>query len=411
MTSPKSKSRLAEALLVVFGIAFAFVLAEAGYRVILRVQHAERFVTPEISALGVYDKSYWEYDEDFGYRYPPKRVIHLTNVADGLVNGCGTLDVINERGNIGPIVGDYDTAEQKVLLFGDSWAAFQVEGLTVADFLQETLERETGKSTHVVNFGRDGYSILQMFDMAAAKIPEWKPDVAIIAFITDDLLRARFWRTVTSYGGTPRVMQVYEPDPNPPLEAAHDVFVIHPEATQEWCQAISGTGKRDRILDEMLGNYRDVLLSSGVELANIWRPDHSYLWSRATTGNAFGSLGASTRTPTLEIDSYAEDAQFMRRVAELKALGVPIMLFHFAIPHEVTTGQEFIVSYRQDRLLESIEAATGFRIHGTLDHYDGGLKDPLKMMNTPSDAHPSHFAMDLYAESLTQSLLRNGYLD
>jgi len=75
-------------------------------------------------------------------------------------------------------------------VFGDSWAAFQQENRNWPLFLQDVLEARLGKKVHVVNFGRDGYGILQMFDLAATKIVEWKPDLVLFTFITDDLSRA-----------------------------------------------------------------------------------------------------------------------------------------------------------------------------------------------------------------------------
>jgi len=50
-------------------------------------------------------------------------VLHWEFVPDGRVRRCARLDVINKYGNIGPIVGDYQQARLKVLVFGDSWSA------------------------------------------------------------------------------------------------------------------------------------------------------------------------------------------------------------------------------------------------------------------------------------------------
>jgi len=131
-------------------------------------------------------------------RAPASPIIAQTNIADGRVTSCQRVDVINKYGNIGKIVGDYHEAELKVLVFGDSWSAFHHDGRTWPLFPQEVLEARLNKKVYVVDFGRGAYGILQMFDLAAAKIAEWKPDVAVFAFITDDLDRARFWRTVVA---------------------------------------------------------------------------------------------------------------------------------------------------------------------------------------------------------------------
>ena len=63
----------------------------------------------------------------------------------------------------------------------------------------------------VINFGRDSYGMLQMFHLANAMTKEFKPDLIIIAFITNDLTRARFWRTVNYIKGEKRLLTTTQP--------------------------------------------------------------------------------------------------------------------------------------------------------------------------------------------------------
>ena len=65
--------------------------------------------------------------------------ISRRSCADGTVAGCETINSINERGNIGPIEGDYEQAALKIAVFGDSWAAFHVDGMTWTDIFQREM--------------------------------------------------------------------------------------------------------------------------------------------------------------------------------------------------------------------------------------------------------------------------------
>src|SRR5262249_32769219 len=143
---------------------------------------------------------------------------------------------INDLGNTGRIKGAYADAALRILVFGDSWTGQPDERLTWPDALQDILERQLGHAVHVVNFGRDGYSLLQMFDLAAVKADHWKPDLAVIAFITDDLRRARFWRTKTIIEGRERIMSTVTPSPHPDEHAASDLYFMHSQASHEWCE-------------------------------------------------------------------------------------------------------------------------------------------------------------------------------
>ena len=62
----------------------------------------------------------------------------------------------------------------------------------LACVFERKLEDETGKKINVYNFGRDGTGLIHMFRMIEEKLPELQPDLAIVAFISDDLDRAMF---------------------------------------------------------------------------------------------------------------------------------------------------------------------------------------------------------------------------
>lgn len=398
------------AILFIFSIVIGALLCEAGYRYFLYQDVPERFTRPTAQQLGVYDKSHWVFDEEFGYGYPPKRVINYTNIVNGRVSGCGVVDVINEQGNIGPIVGNYDDAEIKIAVFGDSWAAFNINHRTWPSFLQEILEKKTGKKVNVVNFGRDGYGILQMFDLAAAKVKEWKPDIAIISFITNDLARVRTWRTEVSYKGAPRLLTTFEPKRDPDLSTAYDTFLINPKATNEWCLSMKGVDKKDSVIEEIEAAYNRARSSGSSLTSDIWATNHSYLLARVRYGNPFHGLEAAFYFPSLTIDSYALDPQYMKRIQTLKEAGIPVILFHMAFYPEIKEGQEYITNYNEERLLRSLSATTGWKIYETTAYVDMPVDAPERMNASPENYHPSLWGMEFYANAVSRMLIEEKFV-
>jgi len=196
----------AHVLLVVVGCIFGFLLTEGTYRLYLYQTQPSRFLGDR--NLWYFQDSPFRYSEEFGFEYIPGKYVGGA-VYEGKVTQCWDPMlpwVINERGNMGRIKGSYEHADLKILVFGDSvtaWARESPNGALMSwpDYLQDILEERLKKSVHVVNFARDGYGILQMFDLAAVKVPEWRPDIVIIAFITDDFTRDRFWRMITVLDG------------------------------------------------------------------------------------------------------------------------------------------------------------------------------------------------------------------
>jgi hypothetical protein len=403
-------------LLVLLGAVVGFVLSEAAYRIYLRVADARMFQPRDAEKnIAAYDVSHWEFDRRFGYVYPPGRIIAQTNIADGRVTSCDRLDVINKYGNIGKIVGDYHEAELKILVFGDSWSAFHHEGRTWPLFLQEVLEARLNKKVHVVNFGRDAYGILQMFDLAAAKIAEWKPDLVVFAFITDDLDRARFWRAVVGRGDDMRVLSVLEPERNPDPEASADAFLLMPSATYDWCKRMERTKSTDAILERLILKHR--FLRPGKDptrataTADVLTLRHSFLYNRVVSGDTFAFVweGIPTRiNPRVPYQSYAEDQEFMRSLARVKAAGVPWVLFHLAIYPEIEAKTEYILRPHQPALLHSLEAVTGKKVLRTTDYVRMPVPQAKRMRATADDNHPSLWGMEFYARAVAEALVRNG---
>ena len=411
MSRGRLRAVAAGSLLVMLGCLVGFVLSEAGFRSFLYVKYPGMFRrSPPDQRFAAYDVSHWEFDERFGYVYPPGRVIHQTNVQDGRVTSCQRLDVINKYGNIGPVVGDYHQAKVKVLVFGDSWSAFHHDGRTWPAFLQDILEARLNRKVHVVNFGRDGYGILQMFDLAVAKIDEWKPDLVVFAFISDDLTRARFWRTVVGAGDEVRVLTTLEPVRNPAARASADTFLLMPSATYEWCKHAAATRSTDAVLERLIRKHRALLEHNnpaGAGTADVLNLSHSLLYNRLVRGDAFAFRLNPAINPRVPYRSYADDPGFLRSLERIKAAGVPWTLFHLAYYPEIKAEKEYTLRGQQQALLESLETMTGRRVLRTTDYIKMPVPRAERMNAAPDNFHPSLWGMELYANAVAEALVRN----
>jgi lysophospholipase L1-like esterase len=393
------------------------VALEIAYRVSLYLRVPERFAASfndnNLPAIGVYNRSLWEFDAASGYRYATGDIV-LSHVDGGQITSCQKIPTANKFGNMGRVKGDWRTADLKIAVFGDSFSAFvTTDNTTWPTLLQDFLEVRLGRSVNVVNFGRDGTGILQMFDMAKAKIPEWKPDLAIIAFTTNDFARARFWRTVNVIDGELRVLTVPEATPQADPVNSYETFVLHPEATLEWCQSMSYKGHLDRIGKEIVDKYRRFRRPNVLASFSVFTLTHSYLYARIMHGNAFFSteLKAGQRwSPHFIFDNYADDARMMENIRWIKENGIPYLLIHLPIYPEVKANKEFIVDRQEQHLLESLNFITGHDIYRLLDYVQIPVEQPERMNVTPDNYHPSHWGMEFYARAITEILVRNNHI-
>jgi hypothetical protein len=391
------------------GIVLAGVLAEVGYRIYLYTVGApDRFARKPPQVLAVHDRPMWIYDEQFGYVYPKGERIHVSGISSGRVTDCGYIDNFNGDGNVGKSVGDYGAADVRILIFGDSFTATAHDGITWPLLLQERLARRLGRRVQAVNFGRDGYGILQMFDLAAAKIPEWKPHLAIFAFISQDLNRRRFWRAVTRVKGRWRHLVSPEPTPNPDPEKSYDTALYHPEATPLWCQSLKGTGQRDGVLEDIEQAYREGIALGERRRPTILTARHSYLFARLLRGDPFHRAQRVFAFPGLPYRSYADDARFRENLGAIQTTGVPYVLVHLAEYRELKAGREYILTRQEARLLESLVEVTGKPVWETTRFIRLPVDQPEHLRKSPDDHHPSLAGLQMYAEAVAEMLVRSG---
>jgi hypothetical protein len=418
--------RLASVALAAVSSLLGFVLLEAGYRVYLRRTQPWWFLNAE--GLWYFEKSPFRYSEAFGYEYVPGSY-HGGAAHDGRIIACWDPFwdwEINAEGNSGRIAGRYAEAELRILAFGDSFTqrprpSPAGEPMTWPNFLQDLLEAELGRSVHVVNFGRDGYGVLQMLDLAAAKVPEWRPDLAILAFITDDLARGRFWRITTVLDGRERILVSSVPDPHPRPEAATDAYLVDSRATSEWCHRLLASQARgDPVLRDLEEALREGRRRSS-HLSDAWSLSQSFALDALLHGQPFhGALARATpsQKPLHGLADFADDPRAVAAVEALRASGTPIVLLHLASHPELAAGEEYsdrgADPVRDRALVESLERLTGWPVHETLAHLPaplGQIDLESLPVDAPRDVHPSLRGHRFYAEVAATVLRRHGFAE
>jgi GDSL-like lipase/acylhydrolase family protein len=400
--------------LIVVGCLIGALIAEIAFRIYLVNWYPDRFNPRHDNTFGVYNVSLWEFDERFGYVYPAGRVVDDVGVAQGYVKDCDRISAINEFGNIGPVAGNWSTAALRIAVFGDSFSAIHVKGLTWPHFFQEILTERLKRPVAVMNFGRDGYGMLQMFDLAAAKVSEWKPDIVIIAFITDDLTRARFWRTVVGEGDSQRVLTTIDPVPNPKEDRAVDTYLLMASANYEWCKTMAGTGRVDAVLSRLIEKRRVLQQKARGPVPSVWDLRRSYLFDRIWRPNLFWQSGTHLRpaqNPRHAYSSYAQDARFKENLGRLRASGPRLVLYHLAFYPEIKANKEYLQSPQEAALLGSLESITEMKIFRTLDYVVRPVDRPERIYVSAEDYHPSLWGMKFYANAVAETLFREGILE
>lgn len=417
MSHPAWRANL---LLALVASLLGLVLTEVGYRAYLYLSKPDRFKSDR--NLWYFQTSPYRFNAQFGYDYVPGS--YSGGAAyDGKVIACWDRMEeweVNALGTAGRLKGSYPEARLKVLVFGDSFTqrarvAPNGDYMTWPNYLQDFLERDLGVPVNVINFGRDAYGILQMFDLAAAKVGEWKPDLAIITFITDDITRGRFWRTTTEFDGRLRIMTSLVPDSSPGWSTATDAYLLEPKATSAWCHATMESGKADDPIVRDLEKALQTGRRHSTVLADPFSLSQSFVLDRVLHGDAFHSTYSSARPsqlPRHRLQDFAQDERTKANVEGLRALGIPVVVIHLATYSEIVKSVEYGTSRGGDTaLVKSLERLLGVPVRKSLDHLRESIPGLDSLPKSAKDEHPSLWGHRFYAETVLEILNRTGTLE
>jgi len=352
-------------------------------------------------STAAYTRSLWRFDADEGFQYTDRTGIFFTSVEDARIAGCSAVDPINKDGSPGISEGNYEDADFKVAVFGDSFSVFVDDGNnTWVSRLQPRLQEKLGRSVHILNFAHDGNGLLQMLDIAAIEIPKRKPDIAIIAFNTDSMMFPRIWRVEKMFAGEQRVITTFYQTENPDLNdpnSAYDTFILDSDVDADWCEKNKKGGELDQVGRDIIDKY----LRFRAPRYSALTISRSFFWNRVVHEDAFFAGGKGP----VRADEIAKDLKFANDIKTIRKSGVPLLLVHLPYSFEVSSGVEFS-NKKSEHIATELSRITGQPMYGLIDRI-GHIDQPGRMNSSLSNMHPSAFGINLYAEAVSNIILQN----
>lgn len=394
----KRKELLFKTLAVTFSLLISFLLAEGAYRL-----HLYRgFQRPGIRVI---NNSLYTYDEEYGYRYIPNATYVMAGIQHGQQGGVLYCwhGAVNEQGNIGIKNESWSADDFKILIVGDSFSSLPTGpngAITWTDFFPGFLGEFGGRRVAVKNYARDGYGILQMFHLALEMARRHKPDLILVAFISDDLWRNRFYRSTTTIDKEERILTSPKPGNPPSLQSATDVMMLNPKVTAQWCRL--PPDEQEEVLQELYSQYQR--LSRSEIASDLKTLSTSLLYNRVVHRDPLYSSSRASRTPPLGYNDYRQDPVFMSDVRGLSELAIPLFLVHLPELDELRAGK-YLMSSQEEHLMKSLEELTNSTVVSLLplDEQPAQLEELFLL---PYDYHLSERGATLYAKLIANSFTR-----
>src|SRR5262249_11834079 len=107
-------------------VAIGFVVVEAGYRIyLLRTDprmHLRAESIAELPPIAAITRSLWQFDAVEGFRYAPRDHIFTAQLVNGRVLTCSAMTPLNKYGFPVLAEGNYEDADVKLAVFGNSFS-------------------------------------------------------------------------------------------------------------------------------------------------------------------------------------------------------------------------------------------------------------------------------------------------
>jgi len=397
----RSRSRRFQLTVLVLGLLCGVVLAEVAYRIKLAVGVGE---TP----LGVgttfhaWSEATIRDDKVAGYCHVPGKQVVGVRVA----NGRAVLSLertINAAGVVGHSEAGAEEAETRILVVGDSFTENQRQGTTWPALMQVELAERIGGTVSVISRARSGHGLLQMIDVAADTVGARDFDVVVIAFISDDLNRARFWQHTREHENVSRLSTRLSRDEEGWL-ALSEFYDARIDA--RWCRTVVETGGvDDKLIAELVSRFESR------KRANPHRIDYaalssSFLYNRLVYGDPFFGIEGIAATPRFSWQDFHRDPGMVRGWGELRALEASVVLVQLPQYEELAAGTYRMTS-QQRSLLSSLEQLAGVPAVNLIERGEVP-EEPKRLYLLPVDHHPSREGLGWFAGAVAGVLEQMG---
>ena len=381
--------------------AVLLLLAECGYRGSLNRKNETQGLPYHLTATS---GAMLGHDPDFGYNYVPNHLSHSAILKEGQVvrlytNRVNSVGMTTREDTVDP------TAARRILVVGDSFTALTYSEGVWSDWMHDAMEAG-GENVGIHNAGRDGYGVLQMVHAAAVLSGKQDFTDLVIAFITDDLTRGRFWRYHVEHAAAPRVVTSTEADPAKLSPPYVDTYLLDARVRPDWALGLiasPGASDGDGLVRELIGQAqarrRDFFMlprrTAGA----------SVLWNQVAHGDPYHHLNQRGRNPRHRLASFADDAQFRKDAAILRGKKIRMTLARIPDLSEWKDGK-YRTDARTESLCQSLAEALGQDIHELLPDLLRPGENAEDLFLVPHDNHPNVHGMRRIGGAIADLLAR-----
>jgi len=343
-----------------------------------------------------YPNTSWKYDAEIGTGMMP--IWEQGTIMDGAFHSMTKTEPVNKYGNYGEAIGSYLEADVKVALFGSSFTAPET-----SNKLQKDLAQALGKSVHVLNFSIGSTGILSMFDVAKVKIPEFKPDIMLLAYNATAYCYPRIWRfNMQVDDHTWYFIQSLKEglDFDPKVAEVHGTSIISDLITDEWLAK----------MNKAKAEGDETTLREDPLVKQFIKDFEKSVKYRETLEETFGHV----RISLLPDYSYHKDQRFLDNVEFVNNSGIPYYLVHVPTHPEVKNENQSdfvfpdvgVPEEQGRRHVIEVNEITGKEVVHLVDYFEQEYLDDITgLFDHPTGGHPASRCTEAMGKAFTKLIV------
>lgn len=390
----RQSTRFRAGLLAVVIIVAVYCASEVCYRLYLYhefTQSPDVYTRYEFSTT---EAPLYLLDTKTGYSYAPNLSLHFR-----LYGNANNLERENtlHSNNYGHIEMENDATERqagefRIAIIGDSFSATPTSDIPWPTELQQQLNQDKQLKTasgsrffKVINFGLDGTGLSQWPSVYENRVKSFHPDLVIISFISNDLLRRFMYRSTITIGDGDQVMISCSSLPasltNKDCLNAYS-FVVDPASS-------ASAQKIVRIKRELLR----------AQISQLpWRTPAPEFWRMLLKGRFLGQ--PRLRIPAASLPFFGSEEKALtasgQAVREIASQQSALMILYHP------TFEECLAKQPAPLGAEFMRRESNIPIENMLQYLpiDTSREELQKWYNGPYDWHPSNYGAAIYAKAV-----------
>jgi hypothetical protein len=391
----RSSARFRAGFLASAAVVALFITSEVGYRIYLYHEFTRNPDAYTRYGFSTTEAPLYLLDEKTGYSYAPNVSLHFRLYGEG--NNFQRENTLHSN-NYGHIALEDDAIERgkdefRIAVIGDSFSATPTSDVTWPTELQqqlnqdELLKKVTGWSFFkVINFGLDGTGFEQWPNVYENRVKPFHPDLVLINFIWNDLLRRFMYRKTVTIGQGDQVMISCS---SLPAELA----------TKDCLNAYSFVIESVSTASKKIVRIKRELLSAQVSQLPWLSPGPEFL-RMLVEGHFVGQPRLRIQRASLPLFDSQEKALAAseRAVREIASQQPALMLLYHP------TLEECLAKEPAPLGAEFMRREPRFAIENMLQYLplDTSKEELQKWYNVPYDWHPSSYGAAIYAQAVRQ---------